>query len=147
MIEKLEKDMVEALKNKEKERLTVIREIKSGMKLAQIDQKKEMNDDLLIEIVSKAIKTRKESVKEFEKGGRQDLIDKTNFEIDVLNAYLPAQLSKEEVEQIVEHAFQEVKPTALKDMGKIMGVITPLLKGKADMGVVSQMVKEKLGNL
>ncbi|MCI8588623.1 MAG: GatB/YqeY domain-containing protein [Bacilli bacterium] len=147
MIEKLEKDMIEALKNKEKDRLTVIREIKSGIKLAQIDQKKEMNDDLLIEIVSKAIKTRKESVKEFEKGARQDLIDKTNFEIDILNAYLPAQLSKEEIEQIVENAFQEVKPTALKDMGKIMGVITPLLKGKADMGIVSQMVKEKLGNL
>ena len=147
MIEKLEKDMIEALKNKEKERLTVIREIKSGMKLAQIDQKKELNEDLLVEVVSKAIKTRKESIKEFEKGSRQDLIDKTNFEIDVLNAYLPAQLSKEEVEKIIEEAFQKVNPKEPKDMGKIMGVITPLLKGKADMGEASAIVKERLAKL
>lgn len=147
MIEKLEKDMIDSLKNKEKERLTVVREIKAAMKQAQIDQKKEINEELLIEVVSKAIKTRKESIKEFEKGARQDLIDKTNFEIDVLNEYLPEQLSEEEIRKIIDETFEKVNPTSMKDMGKIMGAVTPLLKGKADMGEVSSIIKEKLNNL
>ena len=147
MIEKLEKDMIDSLKNKEKERLTVIREVKSAMKLAQIDQKKEINEELLTEVVSKAIKTRKESIKEFEKGARQDLIDKTNFEIEVLSEYLPEQLSEEEIRKIVDEAFEKVNPTSMKDMGKIMGTVTPLLKGKADMGEVSSIIKEKLSSL
>lgn len=147
MIEKLEKDMIDSLKNKEKERLTVVREVKAAMKQAQIDQKKEINEELLTEVVSKAIKTRKESIKEFEKGARQDLIDKTNFEIEVLNEYLPEQLSEEEIRKIIDETFEKVNPTSMKDMGKIMGVITPLLKGKADMGEVSSIIKEKLNNL
>ncbi len=147
MIEKLEKDMIDSLKNKEKERLTVVREIKAAMKQAQIDQKKEINEELLIEVVSKAIKTRKESIKEFEKGARQDLIDKTNFEIDVLNEYLPEQLSEEEIRKIIDETFEKVNPTSMKDMGKIMGAVTPLLKGKADMGEVSSIIKEKLSSL
>lgn len=147
MVEKLEKDMIDSLKNKEKERLTVVREIKAAMKQAQIDQKKEINEELLIEVVSKAIKTRKESIKEFEKGARQDLIDKTNFEIDVLNEYLPEQLSEEEIRKIIDETFEKVNPTSMKDMGKIMGAVTPLLKGKADMGEVSSIIKEKLSSL
>jgi len=147
MIEKLEKDMIDSLKNKEKERLTVVREIKAAMKQAQIDQKREINEELLTEVVSRAIKTRKESIKEFEKGSRQDLIDKTNFEIGVLNEYLPEQLSEEEITKIIEETFAKVQPTSQKDMGKIMGMITPLLKGKADMGEVSRKIKEKLSSL
>jgi len=147
MIEKLEKDMIDSLKNKKKERLTVVREIKAAMKQAQIDQKKELNEELLTEVVSKAIKTRKESIKEFEKGARQDLIDKTNFEIEVLSEYLPEQLSEEEIRKIVDETFEKVKPTSMKDMGKIMGTVTPLLKGKADMGEVSSIIKEKLSSL
>lgn len=146
MVEKLEKDMIEALKNKEKERLTVIREIKAAMKQAVIDQKKELNEELLTDVVTKAVKTRKESIKEFEKGNRQDLIDKTSFEIDILNQYLPEQLSEEKVKEIIEEVFQKVNPTSPKDMGKVMGMITPLVKGKADMGQVSAWIKEKLGN-
>ncbi len=147
MIEKLEKDMINSLKSKEKERLTVIREVKAAMKQAQIDQKKEINEELLTEVVSKAIKTRKESIKEFEKGSRQDLVDKTTFEIEVLNEYLPEQLSEEEIRKIIEETFEKVQPTSQKDMGKIMGTLTPLLKGKADMGEVSSIIKEKLSNL
>lgn len=144
MIDKLDKDMIEALKNKEKERLTVIREIKASMKQAQIDQKREMNEELLIDVVSRAVKTRKESIREFEKGSRQDLIDKTLFEIEILNQYLPEQLSKQEIQQVIEEAFQKVNPTSSKDMGRIMGIITPQLKGKADMKEVSSLIKEKL---
>ena len=144
MIEKLEKDMIEAMKNKEKEKLTVIRMVKASLKQEQIDNKKEINDDLLIDVVNKQIKMRKDSITEFEKGNRQDLIDKTQFEIDVLMTYLPEQLSKEEVNKIIDEIFNEVKPEGMKDMGKIMQQVTPKLKGKADMKEVSTIIREKL---
>ena len=89
MVEQLEKDMIEAMKNHEKERLTVIRAVKAGLKQEQIDHKKEINDDLLIDVVNKQVKMRKDSITEFEKGNRQDLIDKTQEEIDILMKYLP----------------------------------------------------------
>lgn len=145
MVEKLDQDMVDALKKQEKERLAVIREIKAGMKQAHIDQKKELNEELMIEVVSRGIKSRKESIVEFEKGGRQDLIDKTKFEIEILEKYLPEQLSQEEIDKIIEDAFAKINPTSPKDMGKVMGFVTPLLKGKADMGAVSKTIKERLG--
>lgn len=145
LVEQLEKDMIEAMRNHEKERLTVIREVKAGIKQANIDQKKEINDELLIEIVSRGIKTRKESIKEFEKGNRNDLIEKTQSEIDILSKYLPEQLSEEEITRIIEEVFEQVKPESAKDMGKVMGVITPLVKGKADMGLISSKIREKLG--
>lgn len=144
MIDKLMEDMKEAMINKETVRLTVIREIKSNIKLAEIDQKKEANDELLVEVVAKAIKTRKESINDFIKGNRQDLVDKTNEEIEILNKYLPEQLSSEEVNKIIDEAFEEVKPTSMKDMGKIMGIINPKLKGRCDMSEVSKIIKTKL---
>lgn len=147
MIENLDKDMISAMKNHEKEELAVIREIKAGMKQAHIDQKRELDEDLLIEVVSRGIKTRKESIKDFEKGNRQDLIDKTLGEIEILNRYLPKQLTKEELDQVIDQAFQEVNPTSNKDMGKIMGKLTPLVKGKADMKEVSSLIQEKLKQL
>ena len=122
----------------------MIREVKAGIKQANIDQKKEINDELLIDVVSRGIKTRRESIKEFEKGGRNDLIEKTQFEIDVLSKYLPEQLSEEEIMKIVDEVFEQVKPESAKDMGKVMGAITPLVKGKADMGLVSSIIREKL---
>lgn len=144
LMKQLDQDMIDAMKNKEKERLTVIREIKSNVKLANIDLKKEMNDELVVEVVTKGIKTRKESIVDFEKGNRQDLIDKTNFEIEVLSKYLPEQLSEDEIISIINKAFDEVNPSGMKDMGKVMGFVTPLLKGKADMSFVSSVIKSKL---
>lgn len=144
MVEKLEKDMIEAMKNKEKERLTVIRMVKASLKQEQIDHKKEINDDLLIDVVNKQIKMRKDSIAEFEKGSRQDLIDQTQKEIDVLMNYLPEQLTKEEVEKVIDEIFAEVKPEGQKDMGKVMKEASEKLKGKADMKEVSNIIKEKL---
>ena len=143
-VKKLDEDMIAAMKNKEKERLIVIREVKAAMKLAQIDGKKEINDELLIDVVSKAVKSRKESIKEFEKGNRQDLIDKPSFEIEVLNEYLPTPLTNAEIEEIVARVIQEVNPTSISDMGKVMGRVTPLVKGRADMSEISKMIREKL---
>jgi hypothetical protein len=144
MVEKLDKDMIEAMKSKDKDRLTVIRMVKAALKQEQIDHKKEINDDLLIDVVNKQIKMRKDSITEFEKGNRQDLIDKTQAEIDVLMAYLPEQLSHEEVLEIIDEIFKEVQPTGPKDMGKVMGPAQAKLKGKADMKEVSTIIREKL---
>lgn len=144
LVKELDKDIIEAMKEKDSVKLATLRGVKGNMKMQNIDHKKEINDELLIEVVSKEIKTRNESIKEFEKGSRQDLIDKTKAEIEILNKYLPEQLSKEEIEQIIDKVFAEVNPTGMKDMGKIMGAVTPLVKGKADIGMVSSLIREKL---
>ena len=144
MIEQLEKDMIAAMKNQEKERLMVIRMVKAALKQEQIDHKKELNDELLIDVVNKQIKMSKDSISEFEKGSREDLIQKTQAEIDILLKYLPEQLSKEEVEKTIDEIFAELKPTGQKDMGRVMKEATGKLKGKADMKEVSSIIKEKL---
>jgi len=144
MVEQLQKDMVEAMKNHEKERLTVIRMIKGAMAQERIDHKREENDELLIDVVNKQIKMRKDSIVEFEKGGRQDLVDKTQAEIDVLMNYLPEQLSEEEVLKIIDEIFDEVKPEGPKDMGKVMGPAQAKLKGRADMKEVSSIIRSRL---
>lgn len=144
MIEKLNQDMIAAMKNHEKEKLTVIRMVKAAMKQEVIDHKREENEELLIDVVNKQIKMRKDSILEFEKGGRDDLVSKTKEEIDVLMAYLPEQLSKEEVIKIIDEVFSMIQPEGQKDMGKIMKEVTPKLKGKTDMREVSNIIKEKL---
>lgn len=144
MIEKLEKDTIEAMKNKDKDKLTVLRMVKAALKQENIDHKKEINDELLIDVVNKQIKMRKDSIAEFEKGGRQDLVDKTKLEVDTLMVYLPEQLSTEEVNKIIEEIFSEINPAGPKDMGKVMGLAQAKLKGKADMREVSTIIKEKL---
>ena len=144
MVEQLEKDMIEAMKNHEKERLTVIRMVKAALKQEQIDHKKEINDDLLIDVVNKQIKMRKDSIAEFEKGNRTDLVEQTQAEIDILLKYLPEQLSKEDVEKVINDLFDELKPEGQKDMGMVMREAQAKLKGKADMKEVSTLIREKL---
>jgi uncharacterized protein YqeY len=144
LVETLDKEIIEAMKAKDSVRLATLRGVKGAMKLQSIDHKKEINDELLIDVVSKEIKTRNESIKEFEKGGRQDLIDKTETEIKILSKYLPEQLSEEEIVNIINQVFEEVKPSGIKDMGKVMGIVTPKVKGKADMSVVSALIRNKL---
>ncbi len=144
LVETLDKEIIEAMKAKDSVRLATLRGVKGAMKLQSIDHKKEINDELLIDVVSKEIKTRNESIKEFEKGGRQDLIDKTETEIKILSKYLPEQLSEEEIVNIINQVFEEVKTSGIKDMGKVMGIVTPKVKGKADMSVVSALIRNKL---
>lgn len=144
MVEKLDKDMIEAMKAKDKEKLTVIRMVKASLKQEQIDHKKEINDDLLIDVVNKQIKMRKDSITEFEKGNRADLVEKTQNEIDILMAYLPEQLSSEEVVKVIDEIFEDIKPESQKDMGKVMKEAQAKLKGKADMKEVSTIIRERL---
>lgn len=144
MVEKLKQDMIAAMKAKDKDRLTTIRMIKGDLDKEHIDKKREINNDLLIEVVNRGIKQRKDSIVEFEKGGRDDLIQKTQAELEILQSYLPAQLSEEEIVSIIDEAFQIVNPEGPRDMGKIMKEVQPKLKGRADMKEVSEIIKAKL---
>ena len=145
LLEKFNSDMVAAMKAQDKERLTVLRMVKGAMQLENINNKKEINEELLIDCVGKQIKMRNDSVSEFEKAGREDLANKTKEEIVILNDYLPVQLTLEEVNAIIDEAFAKVNPTSAKEMGLIMREVTPKLKGKADMKKVSEIIKAKLG--
>lgn len=140
-------DLKNAMKNQDKELLAVIRMVKGAISLEEINKKRELTDDEIIDVISKQIKTRKESIIEFEKGNRNDLVEKTQSEIEILNKYMPEQLSIEEVNEKIEEAFEEIKPTGMSDMGKIMGKVTPIFRGKADMSLVSKIIKDKLSNI
>lgn len=147
MRDRILNDLKTAMKNQDKETLSVIRMVKGSIQLLEIDLKRELNDDEVIGVISKEIKTRRDSVKEFERGNRQDLVDATNNEIKILEAYLPEQLTDDEISKIIDDVFGKVNPSGMQDMGKIMGMITPLVKGKADLGSVSSKVREKLSSL
>ena len=144
MKDRIAKDIVTAMKEKDKVTLETLRMVKGAIQMEEIKVKKELSDDELAVVIGKQIKTRKESIVEFEKGNREDLIEKTNAEIKVLEKYMPEQLSEEEIVKVIENAVAELNASAPSDMGKVMGKVTPLLKGKADIGLVSKLVKEKL---
>ena len=136
--------MIKAMKEKNKEELSVLRMAKGAMDKIRIDQKKEVDDQLLIEVIAKEIKSRNDSIAEFKKGGREDLVSKTENEIDILKRYLPEQLSEEEVDKIIDEAFVELSPQGMKDMGKVMSMVSPKVKGCFDMVVVSSKIKSRL---
>lgn len=147
MLEKFNKDIINAMKAKDQTRLTVLRMVKGAMQLDSINNKKEINDELLIDNVSKQIKLRNDSIIEFEKANRKDLIEKNKEEIEILKEYLPTQLTSDEIDAILNEVFDTVKPTSSKDMGSIMREVTPKVKGRADMKLVSDKIKEKLNTL
>ena len=147
MKNKIIEDIKSAMKSQDKVALAVVRMLKSDIQMAELNKKSELTDDEIVSIVSKQIKMRKDSIKEFEKGNRNDLIEQSEQEIKILEKYLPEQLTEEEVTDIINNVFSKVNPTSSSDMGKIMGALTPLVKGKTDMGIVSKIVKEKLSDL
>ena len=147
MRDRILNDIKEAMKSQDKELLSVIRMVKGAMQLEEINLKRELNDDEVISVIQKQIKSRKESIEEFKKANRDDLIEKTEKEIDILNKYMPEQLTIEEINKIIDEAFELIKPQSMKDMGKIMSEITPKIKGKADMSYVSSTIKEKINNI
>ncbi len=147
MYETLKADIVKFMKEKNMGYVQTLRGIKGDVDLEHINKKVEINDELVIDMLSRGIKTRRESIEEFKKGNRSDLISKTEEEINFLQSYLPKQLTKEELEKIISDVFLKVNPTSNKDMGQIMKEVTPLVKGKCDMKEVSTLIKEKLSNL
>lgn len=144
LAERINDDVKTAMKSQDKEKLNVIRMVKSAIQLAKIEAKHDLSDEEVIDLISKQIKMRKDSIVEFEKASRTDLAEAYKREIDILSEYMPEPLSKEEVEKIIEEVFVKINPTSPKQMGLIMKEVTPLVKGKFDMGEVSKMIREKL---
>lgn len=147
LYETISNDMKEAMKAHDKDSLNTIRLLKSAIDMYLVNNKMERNscsDEIVIDIVSKQVKTHKESIEEFKKGNRQDLVDKLLKEIDLLSKYLPKQLTEEEINSEIDKVFDKVKPTSMKDIGLIMKELTPIFKGKADMKTVNEIVRSKL---
>ena len=147
MKNKILEDLKNAMKAQDKEKLSVIRSVKGALQLEEINKKKELSDDEVIAVIGKQIKMRKDSIEEFKKGNRLDLIEQYQKEIEILNVYMPEQLKEEEIIEIIDEAFSSINPTSSSDMGKIMGAVMPKLKGKADMSFVNKIIKDRLNNL
>lgn len=145
--EKLANDMKEAMKAREagKARLSVIRLVRGAVRQIEIDQKVELDDEGVLAVISKEVKQRRDSIEEFRKGGREDLVAQNEADVAVLMEYLPTQLSEAEVRALVAGAVAAVGAQGPKDMGKVMKELMPKVKGKADGKLVNQLVKEAIG--
>ena len=143
--EQITRDMKEAMKAGDKERLSVIRLILAAVKQKEVDERITLDDAQLLAVLEKMLKQRRESVAQFTQGNRQDLADKEQAEIKVIQAYMPAQLSEAELDALVAEAVSQSGAASIKDMGKVMGILKPKVAGKADMSAVSARIKTKLG--
>lgn len=132
------------MKAKDKERLGTLRLITAAIKQREVDERAELDDSQVLAILDKMIKQRRDSVEQYESAGRQELADQEKSEIAIIEEYLPAGLSDEEVASMIESAIQEVGAAGMQDMGKVMGKLKPQMQGRADMGKVSGLVKQKL---
>jgi hypothetical protein len=142
--ERIQDDMKAAMRAGEKERLGTIRMIMAGIKQREVDERIQLDDAQVLSVLEKMIKSRKESLVHFQSGGRQDLIDKETAEINLIQGYLPAQLSDTEIDALIAEAIKASGATTVKDMGKAMGLIKAKAQGKADMAVVGAKLKAKL---
>ncbi len=141
----LQADMKAALKGGEKERLKVVRMVLAAIKQQEIDQRTELDDAALLGVVTKMVKQRRDSITQFNQGGRADLAAVEEAEIEVLEAYLPEQLSADEIDALIDEAISNTGASSMRDMGKVMGLLKPKLEGRADLGPVSGKVKARLG--
>ncbi len=142
--ERLNEDMKQAMKNQDKFKLSVIRMIRSTIKNVEIEQRRDLDDNEVLDVLSREIKQRKDSLQEFEKAGRDDLAEKVKAEIAVINEYLPEQLTEEEIHAIVKQTIQEVGASSKADIGRVMGALMPKVKGRADGKLVNQVVQQML---
>ena len=138
-------DMKAAMRAKDAPRLSAIRLLLSAMKQKEVDERIELSDADVVAIIDKMLKQRRESIAQFEKGGRQDLADTEKFEVGVLQAYMPQALSDAEIDAEIAAAMQTSGAKAISDMGKVMAILKPKFAGRADMGKVSGLIKAKLG--
>ncbi|HHY20637.1 MAG TPA: GatB/YqeY domain-containing protein [Bacilli bacterium] len=144
LLERLNQDMKEAMKNKDKDRLSVIRMVKSSLQNEEIKLRREVTEDECLTVLNRELKQRKDSLHEFEKANRDDLASKVKVELDILQEYLPAQLSEEELLSIVSDTISEVGAVSKADLGKVMAALMPKVKGKADGGLVNRLVQQQL---
>ena len=141
---RLTEDMKSAMRGGDKSRLQTIRLILSAVKQQEIDTREEQSDDDIITSLTKMQKQRRESISQFEKAGRQDLVDKEKQELEIINEYLPEALSDDEIDSLISEALSASGASSIKDMGKVMGILKPKLAGRADMGAISAKIKTAL---
>ncbi|ANF97740.1 GatB/YqeY domain-containing protein [Paenibacillus bovis] len=142
--ERLNENMKQAMRDKDKFKLSTIRMVRSTVKNLEIDLKRDANDEEVLDILSREIKQRKDALQEFEKAGRDDLTSNLRAEIEIISEYLPAQLSEEEIKVIVQQTILETGASSKADMGKLMSALMPKVKGRADGKVVNQTVQQLL---
>ncbi|GAA06920.1 GatB/YqeY domain-containing protein [Photobacterium leiognathi] len=145
LIERLKDEQKAAMKAKDKPRLGAIRLALSAIKQREVDEKITLNDDDVLAVLTKMVKQRRDSVAQYEAAGRQDLADVEHAEISVLAEFMPQPLTEEEISALMDEAIAATGAASMQDMGKVMGVLKPQIQGRADMGIVSKLVKTKLG--
>lgn len=144
MLEKFKKEMIIAMKERDKVKLNTLRAIKGAMQLEVINNKKEESDELLLDVINKQIKMRNDSIEEFEKAGREDLVSSYKSEIDILEEYMPKKLSEDEINEILDLGISESGASSVRDLGSVMRIVTPKVKNRCDMKVVTGMLRDKL---
>lgn len=147
MKERLLEDLKLAMKSQDKVKLSVIRMVKAAIQMEEIAKKRELTEDEIVSILAKQIKTRKESIQEFAKANRNDLVEQNEAEVAILNTYMPKMMEESEIEALIEEVFAKVNSTGVNDIGRVMKEIAPLVKGKADMSLVNSLIKKHLENL
>lgn len=138
-------DMKAAMKGGDKSRLAVIRLINAAIKQREVDERIELNDEQVLAVLDKMVKQRRDSIKQYTEAGRTDLAEVEQAEVEIIQGYLPAALSDDEIAAIIEQAIADTGAASMADMGKVMGKVKPQVQGRADMGAVSGLVKAKLG--
>ena len=144
MLEKFKKEMITAMKERDKVKLNTLRAVKGAMQLEVINNKKEESDELLLDVINKQIKMRNDSIEEFEKAGRDDLVNSYKSEIDILEEYMPKKLSEDEINEILDLGISESGASSVRDLGSVMRIVTPKVKNRCDMKVVTGLLRDKL---
>ncbi len=146
LLKRLQDEMKSAMKSGDKERLATIRMLISEIKKVQIDTQKELSDEEIIKILQKYAKQRKDSIEQYRKAGREDLAEKEERELKIVQEFLPQPLTEEEIEKLVDEAIQETGASSMKDMGKVIKLVIEKAQGRAEGSVVSKIVKAKLSS-
>ncbi|MEE9552235.1 MAG: GatB/YqeY domain-containing protein [Gammaproteobacteria bacterium] len=142
--QRINDDVKSAMRGKDKARLVVLRMILAAVKQKEVDERIELDDEQILAVLDKMAKQHRDSIEQFQQGGRDDLVKKENFELEIVQTYLPNQLSDDEINQLIKDAMAETGASSMQDMGKVMGTLKPKLQGRADMGKVSGLIKQLL---
>lgn len=144
MLDTIIKDLTTAMKEQDKFRLSVLRMLKSALQMEKISKKHDLSDEEVITVIKRQVKTRKDSMEEYKKYNKEEEVNNLAKEIEILNAYLPAEMSEEDINKALDEIFAELKPESIKDMGKVMKEATARIGASADMSKVSALVRSKL---
>lgn len=145
--ERIHEDVKVAMRARDRERLGVLRMVTAAIKQKEVDDRVVVSDEDVLLVLDKMAKQRKDSLDQFQRAGRTDLAEQESFELGIIEGYLPAQLSAEDLQPLIASVFERVAPGSIGDMGKVMGALRPDVQGRADMGEVSRLVRERLATL